>query len=224
MAQENLNVARREYQDTETHVRNLENAANRAKQAVTRHDREARDLRTEKQRLEDRVEELQGDLDRDTVNDTSALDELYSQLAEAQEALRASEANMQDAINAMERVHENQRDVKQALDAATRELEEALAQINKAKRKLEEKDNERHFALRKKNEALEMVEHARQQREVLDEKRAEQAKTVEEWTVQAELVCRRVNVEYSVTVLDKKLERLQQERQAFERQFVQLKG
>lgn len=226
MAQENLNSAKREQQEAENHVRATESVLTRAKQALTRHDRDAREIRQHRQRLEDRIEQLQAELDADAVNDTSALDELHAQFNDAEEALKAANDSMVDSVSAMDQLGSQNRAVKEQLDAATREVEEAQARLDKARKRLEEKSSQREFALRKKNEALAMVEVAQQEKEALEAQRTEQERIIrEEYLPGATEVSARVNVEpgHTVEVLDRKLEKLEQEHKRFQDRFVESK-
>ncbi|KAH0018210.1 DNA repair protein Rad18, partial [Aureobasidium melanogenum] len=161
IAQERLNDAKRDLQEAENNLRTLETALTRAKQAKVRYDRETADLRQQTQRCEDRIEQLQGELDADAVNDTGALDELHAQYNEAEQNLQAANDTMMDSVNALDKLGQDNRLIKQQLDAATREVEEAQARLTKAQKRLEDKTTQREYALRKKNEALEMVDLAR---------------------------------------------------------------
>ncbi|KAI4729929.1 DNA repair protein [Aureobasidium sp. EXF-10728] len=216
MAQERLNNAKRDLQEAENHMRTLEATLTRAKQAKTRYDRDTTNLRQQRQRHEDRIEQLQGELDADAVNDTGVLDELRAQYTEAEQSLQAANDTMMDSVNALDKLGEDNRQVKQQLDAASKEVEEAQAQLTKAQKRLEDKTTQREFALRKKNEALEMVDLARQEKEALEEQRNEQEKLInEEYLPGANLVSRRITVEpgNTVEVLDQKLEKLEKELQ-----------
>ncbi|KAG9649143.1 DNA repair protein Rad18, partial [Aureobasidium melanogenum] len=161
IARERLNDAKRDLQEAENNLRTLEAALTRAKQAKVRYDRETANLRQQRQRCEDRIEQLQGELDADAVNDTSALDELHAQYNEAEQNLQAANDTMMDSVNALDKLGQDNRLIKQQLDAATKEVEEAQARLTKAQKRLEDKTTQREYALRKKNEALEMVDLAR---------------------------------------------------------------
>jgi chromosome segregation ATPase len=218
MARDTLDSAKRDLQAAENHIRTLDNALNRAKQASVRHERDGRDLRSNRQRLDDRIEQLQAELDADAVNDTSALDELHAQYNEAEQALQAANDTMMDSVNAMDQLGNSNRHIKEQLDASTREVEEAQTRLDKAKKRLENKDEERRVALLRKNEALEMANLAQMAKDELAVQRAEQARLVEEDYVPAATeVCRRIAVEpgHTVEVLDRKLEKMEQERQRF---------
>ncbi|KAI5248805.1 DNA repair protein [Aureobasidium subglaciale] len=219
MAQENLNSAKRDLQAAENHVRTLETALTRAKQAKTRHDRDTRDIRQQRQRCEDRIEELQTELDADAVNDTSALDELHAQYTEAEQNLQAAQDTFGDSVNALDKLGDDNRIIKQQLDAATREVEEAQAQLNKALKRLEDKTTQRELTLRKKNEALEKVDLAQQEKAALEEQRVEQDRLIQdEYLPGATAVSRRIIVEpgNTVEVLDRKLEKLEEENKRFQ--------
>jgi chromosome segregation ATPase len=222
MQQENLNNARRDLQEAENNVRTLETALTRAKQAKTRFDRDALSIRQQRQQCEDRIEELQGELDADAANDTGALDELHAQYNEAEQNLQAANDTMMDSINALDKSGEENSMIKQQLDAATREVEEAQARLTKAQKRLDDKDTRRVLALRKKNEALELVDLAQQDKAALEQQRVEQEAVVNEYDTEASKVCRRITVdpENTVAALDKKLEKLEEEHQRYQDRYV----
>ena len=218
-----MNDAKRDLQEAENNVRTLETALTRAKQAKVRYDREATNLRQQRQRCEDRIEQLQGELDADAANDTGALDELHAQYKEAEQNLQAANDTMMDSINALDKLGQDNRLIKQQLDAATKEVEEAQAQLTKAQKRLEDKTTQREFALHKKNEALEMVDLARRDKEALEEQRVEQERLInEEYIKGAEQVSRRVVVEpgNTVEVLDSKLEKLEAEHRRYQDRYA----
>ncbi|KAG9669567.1 DNA repair protein Rad18, partial [Aureobasidium melanogenum] len=219
IAQERLNDAKRDLHEAENNLRTLETALTRAKQAKVRFDRETANLRQQRQRCEDRIEQLQGELDADAVNDTGALDELHAQYNEAEQNLQAANDTMMDSVNALDKLGQDNRLIKQQLDAATKEAEEAQARLTKAQKRLEDKTIQREYALRKKNEALEMVDLARRDKEALEEQRVEQERLInEEYLEGANQVSRRVVVEpgNTVEVLDKKLEKLEAEHRRYQ--------
>ncbi|KAH0367083.1 DNA repair protein Rad18, partial [Aureobasidium melanogenum] len=219
IAQERLNDTKRDLQEAENNLRTLETALTRVKQAKVRYDRETANLRQQRQRCEDRIEQLQGELDADAVNDTGALDELHTQYKEAEQNLQAANDTMMDSVNALDKLGQDNRLIKQQLDAATKEVEEAQARLIKAQKRLEDKTTQRELALRRKNEALEMVDMARRDKEALEEQRVEQERILnEDYIHGAEQVSRRVVVEpgNTVEVLDKKLEKLEAEHRRYQ--------
>lgn len=222
MQQENLNNARRDLQEAENNVRTVEAALTRAKQAKVRFEREAKNMREQRQSCEDRIEQLQGELDADAANDTGALDELHAQYNEAEQNLQAANDTMMDSINALDKSGEENSLIKQQLDAATKEVEEAQARLTKAQKRLDDKDTQRVLALRKKNEALEMVDLAQNEKAGLEEQRVEQKAIVDEYETEASKVCRRITVDPGNTVesLDKKLEKLEEENTRYQNRLV----
>lgn len=219
IAQENLNGAKRDLQEAENQIRTLETALTRAKQAKNRHDRDAKEIRLQRQQLEDRIEQLQAELDADAVNDTSALDELHAQYSEAEQNLQAANDTMEDSVNALDKLGDDNREVKHQLDAANKQVEEAKAQLTKAEKRLEDKTASREYALRQKNQALEFVDMAQQEKESLEVSRVEQERLInEDYLPGATNVSRRIPVEpgNTVEVLDRKLEKLEQEHKRYQ--------
>jgi chromosome segregation ATPase len=222
MQQENLNTARRDLQQAENNLRTMETALTRAKQAKFRHEKETKSIRQDRQRCEDEIERLQGELDADAANDTGALDELHAQYNEAEQNLQAANDTMMDSINALDKAGQENSLIKQQLDAATREVEEAQARLTKAQKRLEDKDTQRVLALRKKNEALEMVDLAQQEKATLEESRVEQEGIVNTYLTEAGKVCRRITVDPNMTIdaLDAKLDKLQKDHERYQARHV----
>lgn len=222
MQQENLNTARRDLQQAENNLRTMETALTRAKQAKFRHEKETKSIRQDRQRCEDEIERLQGELDTDAANDTGALDELHAQYNEAEQNLQAANDTMMDSINALDKAGQENSLIKQQLDAATREVEEAQARLTKAQKRLEDKDTQRVLALRKKNEALELVDLAQREKATLEESRVEQEGIVNTYLTEAGKVCRRISVDPNMTIdaLDAKLDKLQKDHDQYQARHV----
>jgi chromosome segregation ATPase len=222
MQQENLNNARRDLQEAENKLRTLDAGLNRAKQAKVRYDRETTSIRQQRQRCEDEIERLQGELDADAANDTGALDELHTQYNEAEQNLQAANDTMMDSINALDKAGQENSLIKQQLDAATREVEEAQARLTKAQKRLDDRDTQRVLALRKKNEALELVDLAQREKATLEESRVEQEGTVNTYLTEAGKVCRRITVDPNMTIdaLDAKLDKLQRDHDEYQARHV----
>jgi chromosome segregation ATPase len=222
MQQENLNTARRDLQQAENNLRTMETALTRAKQAKFRHEKETKSIRQDRQRCEDEIERLQGELDTDAANDTGALDELHAQYNEAEQNLQAANDTMMDSINALDKAGQENSLIKQQLDAATREVEEAQARLTKAQKRLEDKDTQRVLALRKKNEALELVDLAQREKATLEESRVEQEGIVNTYLTEAGKVCRRITVDPNMTIdaLDAKLDKLQKDHDQYQARHV----
>lgn len=214
---------RREANDVQVQLQQLQATSKHAGEALFRHDRDAKSLRVQLQRADDHVQELDAAIQRDSINDTGVLEELQEQLSEAHEQQQAARDSYQDMVNEMDKLNDLARGIKEQLDAATLAVKEQEAKINKAKEKLEKRKDGRDQALRRKNFAIEQVEHAQQEKAEIEQRRQAKARMLEtEYIPQAEQICRRIPVEDGMTpdIIDKKLDRLIDERNKFQQRFV----
>lgn len=204
----NIAQMKRDLDQLQQRKRTKELAVRDAKTAVTRHNTEARKLHETVQRAIDRKEGLEGELERDNVNDTGVLEELQQQLKDAENELDIARQSMEDSINQKDIVNEAQKTVKAELDAALLEVQELEAKIGKATERADRKDKARSDALRKKNHEIGLLEQAIQRKQEAVEERDGLAHQIENVLMpQAEEVHPRVPVPQGTSVdqLDAKL-------------------
>ena len=147
------------------------------------------------------------------------LDELKTQLRDAQGAETQHANTYQDAIEAKDQLNETQTRVKVQLDAATKEVDEAETKIEKAQARINKLTEVRRKALHEKNLAINMVEDYRKERDALEARRAAKQQNLNEDLIPgASQVCARVEVERGMNPkkIDDKLEALGQEQKRFE--------
>lgn len=219
LQKETVAQLKREENDAQKQLQQLQQTSKRAGEVIFRHDRDTKNLRVQAQRADDHIQELETVIQRDSINDTSVLDELQDQLNEAQQQQQTAQDSYQDAINAKDALNVLARSIKDQLDAATLAVKEQEAKINKAKDKLEKKKDAREQALRKKNYAIELMENAQQEKAGIEQRREAKARMLEtEYLPQAEQVCRRIPVDEGLTpdVIDRRLEKLIAEREKYQ--------
>lgn len=208
----------READDVKKSVQQAESACTRAKQALVRHQREQRDHRLAEQTIEDNIERLKSELDKDTI-DAGALDALKEQLRQAEEDVLQHSASYQDAINAKDVLNDDARAFLADLTAATAEKQEGEAKITKTAGKLAKLENTRQNALRGKNDALQLIETAKRGKEEAERDRQGKVDSINtEYIPSATKIHARVPVEAGMTLaaIDKRLDTLLDQKKDFE--------
>lgn len=196
---------------------NLKNA----EQAITRHRREAGNLRVEVQRLTNEMDGLQEAIDRDSVEE-GGLEVLKKGLDDAKIQRASYEAQYGDSVVAMDKAREPLGAIKEQMKVIENDIANTHTRIKKAETKCFGKLGERDVALREKNIAVDEHRRAREAKIAAQEARADHAETVAVYTGQASEICARVAVDQGETCasLEKKLEKLQADLKRWETQSV----
>ena len=189
-------------------------------QALTSHNRRKRDLEIESQRAEDRIEELRGELEAMQPQD-GKLDGLKQQFEEHQQQVEHLKQELQNAIEERDNITLQNGEKKKRVDEATTEIQAKEAEVKDAEKKAHKYKDRRSQALHQKNEADASRADAAAELEHTRQKRDETARTVEEYTAQAQNVSPRVPVDPSENydTLTAKMERLHEELNRFRREI-----
>ncbi|KAI4202567.1 MAG: hypothetical protein LQ350_002510 [Teloschistes chrysophthalmus] len=211
---------RSELNDLERIVRERQTSLKNAEQAITRHRREAGNLRVEVQRLTDEMDGLQEAIDRDSVEE-GGLEALKKGLEDAKIQRASYEAQYGDSVVAMDKAREPLRTIKEQMKVIENDIANTHTRIKKAETKSLGKLGERDVALREKNLAVDEHRRAREAKIAAQEARADHAETVAVYTGQASAICERVAVDQGETCasLEKKLEKLQADLKRWETQL-----
>ncbi|PSK54037.1 hypothetical protein B9Z65_7843 [Elsinoe australis] len=212
---ENVADAKRKLDSHRQELRQLEEKLKRANQALNRFAGQARDLRIAMQQAEDHVIDIRQQLESYKI-DAGTLDSLKDSLKDAKETHDMYGNSYQDAIEEKDRLNEAQRTVKTKLDtinASAAELEKKLEKVVNA---IKKHDDARTQALKQKNLAIGFLEEAEKAKESAEQDKAQLKETVEYYEEEASKVHPRIEVDAGMTTdrIDKKIERLQQERHA----------
>ncbi|KAL8642945.1 MAG: hypothetical protein Q9228_000434 [Teloschistes exilis] len=211
---------RSELSDLERIMRERQTNLKNAEQAITRHRREAGNLRVEVQRLTNEMDGLQEAIDRDSVEE-GGLEVLKKGLDDAKIQRASYEAQYGDSVVAMDKAREPLRTIKEQMKVIENDIANTHTRIKKAETKCFGKLGERDVALREKNIAVDEHRRAREAKIAAQEARADHAETVAVYTGQASEICARVAVDQGETCasLEKKLEKLQADLKRWETQL-----
>ncbi|KAI9807767.1 MAG: hypothetical protein M1825_005072 [Sarcosagium campestre] len=217
---EDLQHLKRELVDLEQEARAVGQVLLRSEQALFRHDRESKSLQVQVQKAEEHAEMLEDELEKDSA-EAGRLDALKAGLAEAEEEKRLNEGSYEDAINSKDKLNETARALKDRLKVFDSEIAEIDVKVKKAAETASRLADARHVALQKKNVAYAGVATAKAQKGAIEGRRAAQENKVTEFASQARQVCSRVPVDRGETAdsLDRKLDKLSQDLQRFEREI-----
>ena len=176
------------------------------KQAVSRHEKDAKDLRNAINRAEKMVEEVQDRLDKATI-DEGHLDALKADLKDATENKHLQESSYQEAVIAKDKMqeklkieHQKLKDTEENIMEATKEWHD----LGPAHSKL---TKHRETALREKNTAFHKLEQAQQQTTSDQAARQEQMETIKNYSELAGQVGPRIEIPAGETfdALERKL-------------------
>jgi chromosome segregation ATPase len=193
LQEDNLKQLEREIKEVESRCTQLRIAMNKCQTAINNYERNHRHLRTAMQAADDRIEMLQGELDKDNVED-GKLDALNGFLAEAESDLEMYRETYMNSVNEKDRLNAVGMEKKRELEAAKIRVADHEAELRKAKLKLRNKDAARKNTLAAKNSAIERIEGLRRELIAFEAQRDEQATVVEEYTRQSLEICQRVPV------------------------------
>jgi chromosome segregation ATPase len=212
LRQDALDQARRELNELEARQRNDRERLERAKQAVVRHKRRSGELTIAYQKADDKVEELNGAISEDSV-ENGKLQVLQAALKEAEEAKSLHEGSFQDAVIAYDAKREQLNVARAELQAFDDRITELQAISKKAEADAQRLSKRRAIALCEKNAAIGRIDDARQDRASLDRKKQELDVKIEDWIGQATEISLRVVVDPGETEvsLRKKYEKLEKD-------------
>jgi len=196
---ENVNQAKRSLDAAQDRVREADLQVKRANEAVVRFSRTQRDIRTQRQEAESRVDELKAQIEQSTV-DEGRLDELRGQLKDTEENLRAAESSFEDAVVAKERLNVTQREAKAQLDEVSKEVAEAKARIVKIEDRLKKVQEKRQAALSDKNLVDGFIRGAKDDRDAAQKAVETCQSDVDAFRQQASEVCNRIAVDEGMTM------------------------
>ncbi|KAL8953621.1 MAG: hypothetical protein Q9222_000547 [Ikaeria aurantiellina] len=209
-----------ELNDLEQSMRERQTNLKNCDQAITRHKRNARELRIAAQKLENDVEGLQDAIDGDALEE-GRLDALKEGLAETKEELVTHQASFGDSVVAVDKAREALRTLRDQMKVIDNETAEVQARIRKAEAKATKASERREAVLREKNQAIAELEQAIKSKADAQARRADYAETSSIWNRKATEVCPRVPVDRGETCasLERKLEKLQADLRKWETQL-----
>jgi structural maintenance of chromosomes protein 6 len=219
LRQDALDQAKRELNDLEARHRSDREKLERAKQAIVRHKRRTGELKIAYQTADDKVEELNGAISEDSV-ENGKLQVLQAALEEAEEGKSLHEGSFQDAVIAYDAKREQLNAARAELQALDDRITELQVISKKAEAEAQKLSKKRATALGEKNAAIGRIDDARQDRASLDRKKQELDVKIENWIGQATEVSHRVNIDPGETEvsLRMKYEKFDKDYKQYQRQ------
>ncbi|KAJ9359506.1 DNA repair protein [Paecilomyces variotii] len=220
MQKEIIDDLKRQLSDLQNHARAARSHLESCKQALVRHERKEKDLQIAIQRLEDQVEELRDDLEREAV-DAPRLDVLKGELEEAEEEKQLNEGSYADSVKAMDAIMDKLKKTRREINAKDAEIASLEEQLRIAQSEEAKVQDKRRRALGDKNAAIGRVEDAKQDKARIQHKREQIEARIIDYNEKASMVSPRVPVDEGETPnsLDEKLDRLYKDLQRFNDQM-----
>ena len=220
-AEQQIAMHRRTLQDLERDLRQCEDQAlvargdlGQCRQAVTDHDKQAKNLKRTIGQIESKVYGMEDRLEQSRPQD--------GRLAALKETLQDQEEGREIAERSMDGLMEMVREMQDDLRTSRAELAKANQAVAAKEKEIQEAEansrrlsNERQIALHEKNEAIERVEDVRREKEKREELRDRKEQEIQEYTEKAGRVSARVNIEAGLTpaTIERRLERIVQQMQ-----------
>ena len=218
LQEENVNELKRDLDEVERRVREKRDVLGRAGQEEKKFERRAADLKIQRDKAQDAVEEQDAEIENMRPQD-GKLQEYERQLAAHNLDRDGARGSFQDAVNEQDGLNEKQTALKAEVDAAQRKVDDAERHIERAQGQKDSASDARRRALFEKNEALNSVETAKKRLTKLEERRDTQKAEVQSFVEQATIICHRVEVRdgYDSTAIDNRIEKLTDDLKQHER-------
>ncbi|KAL2841241.1 hypothetical protein BJY01DRAFT_13665 [Aspergillus pseudoustus] len=201
-------------------MRSVQSHLVRCRQARERFERKRDELRVKSQRKEDRVEELEEALQRESREDSN-LEVLQTTLREVEEEKGLNEGQLNDSANAMNQMMQILKQIRQemvAKDADIAQLKEELRVAESEQHLITDKRRKR---ISEKNTAVGHIDDMKRTKERLKRTKDETVACILDFSEKANLVSQRVEIDpgETNTSLEKKYERLQRDHDRHNREL-----
>lgn len=219
LQREIISEHKRELNELERGLRELNQQATRCNQAIVRHERRTKDLRVEFQRAEEREDQLKDELEQGNPQD-GRVDNLREQLEEAKGELELATKQYEDAVIAKENLIADAEGLRSDLSKIEGDAAVLSTKMQAANKKLENQVAQRRRALLQKNEAFQDVADEQEKVGATARRGAEQRDLVADFERQASEICLRVEVPPNETMdtLERKMEKFERDIKRFEQQ------
>lgn len=209
---ENVNVATRNVDTAEKHMRELRMALEKATKAVNAFRKQQNTNKIHFQEAQNAVEAQEALIEENKPQD-GRLQALESEQRDVEAALESGQSSYQDLVLAKDKLNESARGLKARLESAQGELEDSKARVTKAEKRVEHVSNARHKALLEKNSVINQRDALKEALARTQKRQEEQRTVVSTYTAAATEICQRVAVEPGVNAasLDKRLEKFLKE-------------
>jgi chromosome segregation ATPase len=215
---ENMATIQQEIRHLEASFRAAQDHLTTCQAKVQDHKRQKKTLKIQMDLAQEDMYRLEGEVN-DAIPDAATIEQLEKELADAQGNLRNDEDQFGDLLTQLDEANGNSHNYKRLVEELEKRREEYELRVEKLKVKVTSFTQRREQALRSKNKALDEVQAAEVDKVELEKKRTEHQKFVDSDTEAArQLFPQRVKVPENETFesLNRKLERLKEERQRSE--------
>ncbi|KAL5332680.1 hypothetical protein BJX70DRAFT_404329 [Aspergillus crustosus] len=211
---------RRLLNSREEELRSAQSHLTRCKQSRERLERRGSDLHIECQRKEDRVEELEEALQKESGEDGD-LEILQAALRDTEAEKKLNEGSLNDSMDAMADMMQTLKEIRQEIsvkDAEMARLQEESRIAESEQHMVADKRRER---IGEKNTIVEQIESINRDRTRIQQKKEEAVARVLDYFEKASIVSPRVKIDEGETAasLDKKLDRLHRDIQRFNQEL-----
>lgn len=181
-------------------------------QALTRHERETKNLRIAVQRAEDVVGKLQDALEEDRIEE-GRLQALKSHLKEAEEELVIQQGSFEESVFSKDRASDSLKIAREQLTAIDLRIEETTTKLKKAESEALKCTKKRAADLMDKNAAINGANDSKERLAHDEARRLEIIDVIENYTEQAGYVSARVPVPPGETgeSLERKMEKIKRD-------------
>ncbi|KAL2816854.1 P-loop containing nucleoside triphosphate hydrolase protein [Aspergillus cavernicola] len=211
---------RRELSSRQEELRSAQTHLTRCRQARERHERRINELLIERQRKEDRVDELEDALQKES-SEGGGLEILQAALRETEEERHLNNNSLKDSANAMTNMMQVLKGIRQELAAKDAEIARFQEELRVTESEQHMIADKRRKRIGEKNTAVEHIDGIKRNRERVNQKKDEAAARVLDYCEKASLVSQRVEIDQGETAasLDKKLDRLHKDIQQSAREL-----
>jgi ATP-dependent RNA helicase DDX6/DHH1 len=193
----------------------------RCRQARERFERKWNELRVECQRKDDRVEELEEALQKESRED-GELEVLQTTLREAEEDKELNEGQLTDSATAMNEMMQNLKAIRQELAAKEADIARLREELKVAESEQHLITDKRRKRISEKNTAVEHISGIKRATEKLWRKKEEIVARILEFSEKANMVSPRVEIAQgeTKTSLEKKYDKLRKDQDRYSREYV----
>jgi len=209
---ETLSQLERERNVLENEFRKVDEGLSRCGQTITARKRDHHRLKIALQQAQQRVDDLNAELDSFNVED-GRLDGLKLSLVEAEQEKRIYEDSYGNMALEKDNLNKKSAGEKRKLSAVRERIEEQETKLRKTQQRRRSLEEVRKMALSAKNLAITQIEVLRQEKERAQRRHAQQAEQVADFTNQATKICGRLPVDPGNTPasLDAQMNRIEQQ-------------
>lgn len=211
----------RQLRELETAYESAKSRTQARKQALARHKAEAGELKIEMQRMEDHVESLREELERENPED-GRLDSLKEALKEAEEDKMIQDGSYGDSVRAMNKMVQDLKEIRREQAAKDQHVSDLVNRSKVASDEQKLVEHQRRDLIHRKNNAIGDIDKQRTERTRVKDKLDQAEARVLDYSEKASQISPRVAVDEGETLssLDQKLTKLNRDLERYSQQYV----